>query len=534
MSAQTDRVARMLEFLTAPPSEPMPNARRFINDRFTHSERALLVHQGGLFYAWDGTCWPALDDQALRSQLYQYFEHALYIDAKGNRKPFAPNRSKVTNLLDALRGVSEVAVSTPTPSWLGNGELPADEMVVCRNGLVHYPTRVLRPHTPSYYGHYSVPFEFDAQAPPPARWLAFLRDLWSGDAESIETLQEIFGYLVCGETRQQKMFLIVGPKRSGKGTIARVVNAILGKHNVASPTLASLGTNFGLSPLIGRPVAIISDARLKASDTSVVTERLLSISGEDTLTVDRKYREPWTGQLSSRVVILSNELPRVTDSSGALASRFIVLTMTETFYGRENLDLTAELCSELPGIFNWALDGLERLRDRGRFRQPAASQDAIRELEDLGSPVGAFIRDECVIGPEYWIPCDTLYEAWRSWCEEHGRRASSAQIFGRDLRAAYPSTKVVQPRSVDGSRYRAYQGLARNGTRTSLLYAQHDDRRAQQHIGEARVPPRANVVRCVSCVWLDPSDGRCYHEQVDRPIPDPDRDRECPYFRVPI
>ena len=133
---------------------------------------------------------------------------------------------------------------------------------------------------------------------------AFLRDLWSDYKEAIGTLQELFGYLVSGDTRQQKMFLIVGPKRSGKGTIARVARAMLGAHNVAGPTLASIGTNFGLSPLIGRPVAIIADARLKASDTSVVTERLLSISGEDTLTVDRKYRDPWTGQLPSRIIAL--------------------------------------------------------------------------------------------------------------------------------------------------------------------------------------------------------------------------------------
>ena len=72
------------------------------------------------------------------------------------------------------------------------------------------------------------------------------------------------------------------------------------------------------------------------SNDSVITERLLSISGEDSLTVDRKYREPWTGKLPSRFLILSNELPRLTDSSGALASRFVMLTMVTSFYGRED------------------------------------------------------------------------------------------------------------------------------------------------------------------------------------------------------
>ena len=502
MSSQSDRILRVANrtFDTEPPSQPLPNARRFVRERFDHPERPLLVHQGGLFYGWDGTCWPAIDDPDLRALLYEFFEHATYIDEEGDRRAFAPNRYKVADLLDALRAVAHVPVSTAAPSWLANGPLPADELIACSNGLVHYPTRMLYPHTPTFYAHHSVPFAFDTAAAAPTRWHEFLHDLWDDDNESIETLQELLGYLVSGDTRLQKMFLIVGPKRSGKGTIARVAKAMLGAHNVAGPTLASLGTNFGLSPLIGRPVAIIADARLNTSGTSIVTERLLSISGEDTLTVDRKYREPWTGQLTARVVVLSNELPRLADSSGALASRFIVLTMTHSFYGRENPRLTAELCAELPGIFNWSLDGLERLRARGRFAQPTASQDAIRELEDLGSPVGAFIRDECVIGAEHTVSCDRLYEGWRGWCEEHGRHASNAQLFGRDLRAAFPAIRGVQPRRPDGSRYRAYQGigLARDGTRTIPMYSPQGEHSASEdYIAGARVPsPAGGMVRC--------------------------------------
>lgn len=376
---------------------------------------------------------------------------------------------------------------------------PADELVACSNGLVHVPTRTLYPHSPQYFVHHSVPFAFEPEAPAPKRWFAFLRDLWGGDSETIQTLQEVFGYLVSGDTRQQKIFLLVGPKRSGKGTIARVFTAMIGRHHVAGPTLAGLGTNFGLSPLIGKPVAIVSDARLGGGDaTSVVTERLLSLSGEDTLTVDRKYREPWTGQLPSRLVILSNELPRLTDSSGALASRFIIMIMTNSFFGRENPALTSELCAELPSIFNWALDGLERLRERGHFQQPTASQDAVREMEDLGSPVGAFVRDCCVVGPACEVPCDGLYKHWCTWCEDHGRHKSSTQVFGRDLRAVLPGLKVEQPR-VGEQRFRRYVGIGirwnndgpgRGPSRTTGADEAADARRNNN--GESRVPPRAS------------------------------------------
>src|SRR6516164_6204092 len=94
--------------------------------------------------------------------------------------------------------------------------------------------------------------------------------------------------------------------------------------NVCGPTLSSLGGEFGLAPLLGKSLAIISDARSGGGKNSpAVVERLLSISGEDTLTVNRKYREQWNGKLPARLHIISNELPRLGDASSAIVGRLV-------------------------------------------------------------------------------------------------------------------------------------------------------------------------------------------------------------------
>ena len=77
----------------------------------------------------------------------------------------------------------------------------------------------LRPHSPEFFTHNALDFDFDPHAPSPDNWRRFLDDLWANDPASIETLQEIFGYCLTPDTRQQKMFLTVGPKRSGKGLL---------------------------------------------------------------------------------------------------------------------------------------------------------------------------------------------------------------------------------------------------------------------------------------------------------------------------
>jgi putative DNA primase/helicase len=214
--------------------------------------------------------------------------------------------------------------------------------------------------------------------------------------------------------------------------------------------------NFGLAPLVGKPLAIISDARLCGANTRQVVERLLSVSGEDMLTVDRKYRDAWTGTLPTRFLVISNELPRFGDASGAIANRFVVLMLS--WLGRENSALTAELLPELPGILNWALQGLVRLEQNGgRFTESASAVDAIVALQDLVSPVAAFVRDRCERGA-FEMPCSDLYDAWKVWAEDNGHRAGSGQSFGRDLRAVTPGLGVVRPRDGD-ARSRRYVGV---------------------------------------------------------------------------
>jgi putative DNA primase/helicase len=255
--------------------------------------------------------------------------------------------------------------------------------------------------------------------------------------------------------------LMVGPTRGGKGVIARVLTALIGKQNVAGPTLNSLGGDFGLAPLIGKPLAIISDARFVGKNGNIVVERLLSISGEDTLTVNRKYRDQWTGKLPSRLHVISNELPRLGDASTAVVGRIVLLLLSRSWLGKEDHELEQHLHLELAGILNWALQGLERLtiNNKNRFTRLVSADEAISTMRDLASPVAAFVREKCEADANNEIEADALFSAYKSWCDENEHTKTSKQMFGRDLRAAVPSVRKTRPRDGD-SRHYVYAGLA--------------------------------------------------------------------------
>ncbi|MFH8416079.1 DNA primase family protein [Streptomyces collinus] len=449
------------------PSNPLAVARRLLPDWQTEDGRLVCRRWRGSWMHWTGSRWREMDEQQMRARMYTRLEHAVYSapgkDGQPEQRDWAPTKQKIGNLLDALGAVTLLPTEVDAPAWIGpdTGEADGSPIVACENGLLRIRDRALLPHGPEFFNLVSVPFPYNPQATAPA-WEAFLRQIWPDDPESIAALQEWFGYVLSGRTDQQKIMLIKGPSRSGKGTIARVLKELVGRDNLAGPTLAGLGTNFGLSTLLGKPLAVISDARLSGQDSSQVVERLLTISGEDTIDIDRKYREPWTGRLPTRLMILTNELPHFGDSSGVIARRFVVLNMTVSWLGKEDTTLTDRLAEQMPGILNWALDGLARLERNGRITEPTSSREAVSTMQDTASPTSAFVRECCTTGPACSVPVDTLWAIWRDWAEDNGVRPGTKQMFGRNLLSVVPQLNRTRPRDGYGRQVITYNGITVN------------------------------------------------------------------------
>ncbi len=185
-----------------------------------------------------------------------------------------------------------------------------------------------------------------------------------------------------------------------------------------------------------------------------MAELLLSISGGDQQTINRKLQSFWTGYLPVRFLITTNELPEIADASGTLPSRFIVLQLKESFFGKEDTELKAKLTPELAGILNWALDGLDRLDARGYFVMPKSSRALVRDMEDLSSPVKAFLREWGEVDDEADVLVKDFYAAYRAWANDAGHKTSPKNVFGKTLRSLVPKLRI----SSSGAR-RRYKGV---------------------------------------------------------------------------
>ncbi len=439
------------------PQDPMAVAREIVSD-LRRDNKDSIHRWHGYWIGWQGSQWTEIEELQVKALVYKALERAVYRAGK-DLKPWQPNRNKVANVAEAMMAVTHLPMSVSPPVWLSTPDVPIRDIVSCSNGLLHVTTRNLESHTPDFFTLVSVPFAYGEDAPEPVRWLSFLNDIWPDDPEAIGTLQEWFGYIMSGRTDLQKILMMVGPPRSGKGTIARILRALIGTLNVAGPTLSSFETNFGLQPLLGKSLAIVSDARLKPGSDKKVIERLLSVSGEDSITIDRKYKEPFTGPIPVRFVIISNEIPKFGDSSGAIANRFIILQLVKDWLGKEDTKLTARIMEELPGIMLWALEGLDRVVRNGYIQEPKSSSWARNILKEVSSPVKAFISERFIKDPKREIETTLAYEEWTDWCHENGIDYVTDKFnFGKDLHAAMPGLRQVSRRDAKG-RTRYYRGI---------------------------------------------------------------------------
>lgn len=442
--------------LLPPPHAPIDVARELAT-----SLPAAAAWWRGDYYLWDGTRYTLWRDEAVDNWLYRRTADA-YFEGPEDRGPvpWRPDELKVSKVSHALsRGVLY------RPSELEPDDQAAT--VACRNGVYDVATGALLPHDPRRFNLQAVPFDYDPAAEAPL-WQWFLDDVLPKDAQQL--LQEWFGYVVSGRTDMEKILHMKGLPRSGKGTVANMLEQLIGEETVASPSMPSLVGTFGEQPLIGKSLAVFSDINWQFRDIAEAVEIVKKISGRDARDVQRKNREVWHGKLGVRFMIMGNDLPKFTDASGAFAYRMLHVVFPGTVQGRENPSLKDDLLKELPGVLNWALQGLARLIANGTFSMPTSASELAAEVRRQQSPVQGFLDDCCAFtDAANPVPLDELHPVYRAWARNADvDHPLDRERFSRGLASA---GLKVERKMINGVRARRVHGIvpANASTWTALL-----------------------------------------------------------------
>jgi len=324
------------------------------------------------------------------------------------------------------------------------------------NGLLNLQTLELIPHTPNYFSLVQLPYQYDPNAPCPGFEL-FLQDIMLGRQGYVDLLQEFVGYLFRPDLREQKFLLCVGEGANGKGVLFDIVQSLVGVENCSQVPLMRFGERFALYSTIGKVVNLTHESSRILEDEA--ENMLKSYVAGDRLTVDRKNRDPVEIKPTAKLMIATNSLPRFGDKTQAIWRRIELVPFGLVIEEKLQIKNKAELLKkELPGILNWALQGLKRLNEKG-FTIPDGQKELMEEYRRDADPARAFLLDhyEDSLNGTY-VSCAEVYSEYKSYCETNGYKPMSESPFGKHVNRIFPHIirRKIGPRR---NREYVYDGL---------------------------------------------------------------------------
>ena len=465
-------------------------ARRFITAMMVDGA-PVQAYWRDVWYHWDGVCFREVTELQIHCQILAFMEASTALNADGKPMKVTIDKDMVKEILYHLTTLVVITATNAGCEVDPDRIAPAipRRFMVFTNAILDLDRfeagrdDYLRSHSPRYFTTWSLPYAFDTDAGY-QRFLRYLGEAMENDPERILAIQLMIAYLLSGATDLHLVFVLCGVPRSGKGTLIRIITALLGATNVATPKVSNLVDRFNNWALLDKTMALVPDAHCGGSDVGQAVEVMLGISGEDGVQVDRKNLPILSGvRMLVRFVLVMNENVTLPDASGALSARMRVIPFLQSRLGREDPTLTDRLKEELAGIAQWALEGLriinqirQETRSKGgseasalkKLMQPPAGIPYLERMRLRGSPVAAFIDERAIIDQTAQIDQKDLYVAFKTWCEQCGHKVWSESKFVDDLLAGFP-VRERRPTLPDGSRPRQLTGITLRRTELRVL-----------------------------------------------------------------
>jgi len=276
---------------------------------------------------------------------------------------------------------------------------------------------------------YQLQFEFNKDAEC-RKWKAFLNEVLP-DQSKQDVLAEYIGYVFARHLKLEKTLILYGTGANGKSVVYDVINTLLGKENVSNFSLESLGENYFRAMIANKLLNYSSEIsnRLQA-------EKFKQMTSGEAIEARLPYGQPMTLTNYARLAFNSNELPKDVEHSEAFFRRFLIIPFDETIPAdRRNPNLAKEIIStELSGIFNWILDGLERLLQNNRFSTCKAAEKSLEAYRRESDSVAMFLADEHYkASQKNTMTVKEIFAEYKTYCQENNYRPLGRNNFTKRL-----------------------------------------------------------------------------------------------------
>ena len=427
--------------------------RAFLNKYYVEDGMCTLKNWNGDFYSYEDKVYRRLQIDEIKSKIGQFVLNDRPDLRK--KKPSVAQREVFESLYAYTiipfkedmpfysRGISKMNSSLKSQKKFNYLRLINGVLDLSRVSDIE-----LRPHTMNLFSTIKLSYDFDKDRDCP-KWKKFLRETFS-EKEVIDMVQEWFGYNLANHNKHQKFLLCVGNGANGKSVFLKVLSLMIGKGNYASVGLENFDPKrtFALSCLQGKMANIVNDL----NEIKKTGEGLLKqfVAGEP-ITVERKYRDHFEMMPIAKLTMATNILPRFMDRSDGVWRRLILLSFRNQIMdeSKQDKNLMSDewwiKSKELPGILNWAIEGLIRLEERGKFSLPSSIRNDIQAYKDSSNAAVLFLKafvEEDSKFETNGFPTSWLYSDYKLHCESNGYRPLNSQNFATEVKNLFPDARV--------------------------------------------------------------------------------------------
>lgn len=391
-----------------------------------------LCRNGAFIYTFNGEFWHLLD----RDELERFLGEAAKMVG--------------VNWIDAQHFETKAKLAK---QFLADAHLPTPQrredvvLINLRNGTYELGIRDLfkfRSFDQADFLTYQLSFDYDENAEC-SKWQAFLDQvLPDPDRSRQKILAEFVGYVFARHLKLEKCLILYGTGANGKSVAFEVISALLGPENVANVSLESLSKSDYFRAMLGNKLLNYSSE----ISTRLQADKFKQLTSGEPIEARLPYGQPMILRNYARLAFNSNELPRDVEHSEAFFRRFLIVPFDVTIPKDQRDPALAKriIDTELSGVFNWVLRGLNRLLTQNGFSTSQAVENALTTFRRESDSVAMFIDDEGYKrSNESQIYLKILYQAYRNYCNENGMKSCGAKTMAKRLEVAgFQSNKGIE------------------------------------------------------------------------------------------
>ena len=453
---------------------PEALAQAFLRDRYTFSGFLTLRRYRGTWLEWRGDYWHERANGDIRAAVSGYVQDC----GVGTMEKLS--KHMIDNVLEMLNADSVCALDSlryQIPCFLPGGENATGWMPM-KNAVIDIeaaaaamgqgapiPPEAQRDPSPELFTTYGLDYDFDPTAQCP-KFLKYLSEVQPCE-ENRECLQMLAGLALVPDCRYNVAFFLFGEAGTGKSVFVEVLTSLVGSVNCCSVPLASLANRFGKAPLTEKLLNIVGDLPVmpESGNTNSTEGFFKQITSGDLIPVERKGVDAYKAPAIARMVFAANSMPHFSDRSLGIWDRLRIIPFDQRIRGTEkqNPNLAAEIIdTELPGVLNWALIGLAKLRKLKQFPECPAGA-ALKEEHRLSCDhEQEFLVEHVAAEVGGVLGTQLLYNRYRDWAKNNGYRPVGAANFKNAVMRVFPGT-FVERRRIGGGQNTCYVNIMLKG-----------------------------------------------------------------------